>query len=53
MTIDAADAGKHVVCEKPLYLNLAEADRMIQARRAAGVKLMYAEELCSRPSTSG
>ena len=38
--------------EKPLCLNLAEADRMIAACAAAGVKLMYAEELCLRRSTS-
>jgi predicted dehydrogenase len=49
ITIDAAEAGKHVVCEKPLCLNLGEADRMIEACRAAGVKLMYAEELCFAP----
>src|SRR5688572_28468627 len=49
MTLDAAAAGKHVVCEKPLCLNLAEADRMIDACRRAGVKLMYAEELCFTP----
>ncbi len=49
VTVDAAAAGKHVVCEKPLCLNLAEADRMIDACRRAGVKLMYAEELCFAP----
>ena len=49
ITVDAAAAGKHVVCEKPLCLNLAEADRMIEACRAANVKLMYAEELCFAP----
>ena len=49
MTLEAAAAGKHVVCEKPLCLNLAEADRMIAACRDAKVKLMYAEELCFAP----
>src|SRR5262245_41282390 len=48
-TVAAADAGKHVICEKPLCLNLAEADRMIEACRRAKVKLMYAEELCFTP----
>ena len=49
ITLDAAAAGKHVVMEKPLCLNLAEADRMIAACRQASVKLMYAEELCFAP----
>lgn len=49
ITIKAARAGKHVVVEKPLCMNLAEADRMIAACDEAGVKLMYAEELCFTP----
>ena len=49
ITLAAAAAGKHVVMEKPLCLNLAEADRMIAACRQAKVKLMYAEELCFTP----
>lgn len=49
ITEKAAAAGKHIVVEKPLCLNLAEADRMIGACRTAGVKLMYAEELCFTP----
>ena len=49
ITVRAAQAGKHVVVEKPLALNLAEADRMIEACDRAGVKLMYAEELCFTP----
>ena len=49
IVIDAAAAGKHVVIEKPLCMNLQEADRMIAACQKAGVKLMYAEELCFAP----
>ncbi len=47
--LDAAAAGKHIVIEKPLCLNLGEADQMIDACREASVKLMYAEELCFAP----
>jgi myo-inositol 2-dehydrogenase / D-chiro-inositol 1-dehydrogenase len=49
VTEAAAAAGKHVVCEKPLARNLAEADRMIAACKKHKVKLMYAEELCFTP----
>lgn len=41
--IAAAEAGKHILCEKPLARTLDEADRMIQAARAGGVKLGVAE----------
>jgi myo-inositol 2-dehydrogenase/D-chiro-inositol 1-dehydrogenase len=48
-TIAAAAAGKHIVLEKPMCLNLAEADQMIAACRKAKGKFMYAEELCFAP----
>ena len=49
MTIDAAKAGKHVVCEKPLCMTLEEADLMIDTCHKQGVLLMYAEELFFTP----
>jgi myo-inositol 2-dehydrogenase / D-chiro-inositol 1-dehydrogenase len=49
MTCDAARAGKHVVCEKPLAMTIEEADEMIDTCRREGVLLLYAEELFFTP----
>ncbi len=49
ITLDAATAGKHIICEKPLCKTLAEADEMIAACKAHGVLLLYAEELLFAP----
>jgi xylose dehydrogenase (NAD/NADP) len=41
-TIKAAEAGKHILCEKPLATSAAEAERMFDAARANRVWLMEA-----------
>ena len=41
-TLAAAEAGKHVLCEKPLAMDVGEAQEMIDGCRAAGVVLMEA-----------
>jgi myo-inositol 2-dehydrogenase / D-chiro-inositol 1-dehydrogenase len=46
---EAAESGKHVICEKPLCRTLAEADQMIAACTRAGRYLFYAEELLFAP----
>lgn len=39
VAIDVLQAGKHVLVEKPIALNLADADRMIATAREAGLRL--------------
>jgi predicted dehydrogenase len=41
-TIASARAGKHVLCEKPLAMNAAEAQAMVEACSTADVRLMEA-----------
>src|ERR1700739_5164279 len=49
MTKDIAAAGKHIVCEKPLAMTIAEGEEMIAAAKQHGVLLMYGEELFFTP----
>ena len=48
--VRAAEAGKHVLVEKPLAHSLDEADRMIAACERAGVVLMVAENVRFEPA---
>ena len=45
--IDAANAGKHVYCEKPLTLTLAEGRKMVNAARANGIAFQTGSQLRS------
>jgi myo-inositol 2-dehydrogenase/D-chiro-inositol 1-dehydrogenase len=43
MVIAAAEAGKHILCEKPMAMTLEGCDEMIRATRKAKVTFMIAE----------
>jgi predicted dehydrogenase len=51
-TIRAAEAGKHILCEKPLACTEAECREMIRAAEANGVKLMEAFMYRFHPRTA-
>lgn len=44
-TVRAAEAGIHVLCEKPMAVTTAECEKMLEAAETAGVKLMIAYRL--------
>ncbi len=48
--VAAAQAGRHVLCEKPMATALADCDAMIAAADEAGVVLMVAQILRFRPA---
>jgi myo-inositol 2-dehydrogenase/D-chiro-inositol 1-dehydrogenase/scyllo-inositol 2-dehydrogenase (NAD+) len=39
IAVEAAQAGKHVLCEKPMAMDAVECDQMIDAAESAGIKL--------------
>ncbi len=49
VAVAAAEAGKHIIMEKPLAHTLEDADAIVEASRKHHVKLMYAETLCFTP----
>lgn len=51
-SIRAARAGKHVICEKPMAMNVAECDAIIRACQEAEVKLGIGYRLQSEPYTN-
>ncbi len=48
-TIEALEAGKDLVCEKPMAANLAEADKMIEAAKKSGRILTVFQNRCYSP----
>ncbi len=49
-TVDCANAGAHVHCEKPMALTLKDCDRMIAAARKNSVKLMIGQSTRYAPA---
>tara|TARA_R110001583_G_scaffold134490_1_gene286192 strand:- start:540 stop:1673 length:1134 start_codon:yes stop_codon:yes gene_type:complete len=51
-SIRAAKAGKHVICEKPMAVSVAECDAIIKACKDADVKLSVGYRMQSDPYTN-
>lgn len=50
-TIRVANAGKHVICEKPMAINAQQAQEMVDACRKNGVKLLIGYRMHFEPKT--
>jgi predicted dehydrogenase len=51
ITVDALEAGKHVMCEKPMAINSAEAQKMLDAAKRTGMKLSIGYQSRHRPDS--
>ncbi|MBQ8953769.1 MAG: Gfo/Idh/MocA family oxidoreductase [Clostridia bacterium] len=51
ITVDALEAGKHVMCEKPMAINSAEAKKMLDAARRTGKKLTIGYQSRFKPES--
>jgi predicted dehydrogenase len=53
LSIKAAEAGKHVLCEKPVALSVAEAKELLAARDRTGVRIQEAFMVRTHPQWLG
>ena len=51
ITVDALEAGKHVMCEKPMAINGVEAQKMLDAAKRTGKKLTIGYQNRYRPDS--
>ena len=51
ITVDALNAGKHVMCEKPMAINSKEAKKMLDAAKKNGKKLSIGYQSRFRPDS--
>lgn len=51
ITVDALEAGKHVMCEKPMAINSTEAKKMLDASKRTGKKLTIGYQNRQRPDS--